>query len=440
MAERDIIMMSQKELKRLSVIHKAIDKQIAQVEAADILNLCIRQIGRITKRVKQEGDKGIIHKSRGRPSNRAIASKIKAKALRLCQTTYKGFNPTLASEKLEELNKIFIHPETLRLWFINGQIQYKRRKAKKYRSWRERKHHFGQMLQLDGSHHEWFERRGPKCVFMGYIDDATGKFFGRFYDYEGTKPAMDSFQRYINKYGIPQSVYLDKHTTYKSTKKPTIEEELENKKAKSQFERALEELGVEVIHAQSPQAKGRIERAFNTHQDRLVKEMRLKGIRGVKEANTFLSRYYIPKHNRKFTIPARNKANLHRALPKALNLDKILCIKQQAALRNDFTVAYEKKLYQVLESTPAKKVMVEERVNGAILILYKGKSLKYRQISQRPISVKPEKQYTPKPKKLYIPPKDHPYKSFKVSPYTHIHSYPQKEESSKEEKELLLVH
>ena len=440
MAGRDIIMISQKELKRLTVIRKIIDKQIAQVEAADILGLCVRQIARITKRISQEGDKGIIHKSRGRPSNRSIPAKTKEKALRLCQTTYKGFNPTFASEKLKESNKITIHPETLRLWFIKGQIQYKRRKAKKHRSWRERKHHFGQMLQLDGSHHEWFERRGPKCVFMGYIDDATGNFFGRFYDYEGTKPAMDSFKRYINKYGIPQSVYLDKHTTYKSTKKPTIEEELENKKAKSQFERALEELGVEVIHAQSPQAKGRIERSFNTHQDRLIKELRLKGISNVKGANVFLGRYYIPKHNRRFTVPARNKANLHRPLPNALNLEKILCIKQEAVLRNDFTVAYDRKLYQVLESTPAKKVMVEERVNGAIFIRSKGRSLKYRQISQRPMKAKPKKQDRPKPKKFYIPPKDHPYKSFKMSPYTHIHSYPQKEESSKEEKELLLVH
>ena len=294
MAGKDIIMMSTRELKRLTVIHKTIDRQIAQVEAADILGLCTRQIGRITERVKQEGDKGIIHKSRGRPSNRVIPSKIKARALNLCQTTYKGFNPTFASEKLSEINKITIHPETLRLWFIKGQIKYKRRKGRKHRFWRERKHCFGQMTQMDGSHHDWFEGRGPECVFMGYIDDATGTFFGRFHDYEGTFPAMDSFKRYINKYGIPQSVYLDKHTTYKSTKKPTIEEELENKKAKSQFERALEELGVEVIHAQSPQAKGRIERSFNTHQDRLIKEMRLKGINTVKEANKFLRYYYIP--------------------------------------------------------------------------------------------------------------------------------------------------
>ena len=215
---------------------------------------------------------------------------------------------------------------------------------------------------------------------------------------------------------------------------------MENKKAKSQFERALEELGVEVIHAQSPQAKGRIERSFNTHQDRLIKEMRLKGIGSVKEANKFLSVYYIPKHNRKFTIAARNKANLHRPVPQKFNLEKILCIKQEAALRNDFTVAYKKKLYQVLEPTPARKVMVQERVNNAIFITYKGKPLKYKQIMQKPLKTKPVKQGTVKPRKVYVPPKDHPYKSFKVSPYTHINSYPQKEESSKEEKELLLVH
>jgi len=441
MAERDIIMMTQKELKRLTIIHKTIDGQITQVDAADILALCTRQIGRVVKRVRLEGDKGVVHKSRGKPSNRTIPFKIKDKALNLCRTTYKGFNPTFASEKLLEVNKIKLHPETLRLWFIETGLKYKRRRARKHRSWRERKPCFGEMVQLDGSHHQWFEQRGPWCVFMGYIDDATGTFFGRFYDYEGTKPAMDSFKLYVKKYGIPQSVYLDKHSAYKSKKEPTVEEQLENKKAQTQFERALQELGVETIHADSPQAKGRIERTFNTHQDRLIKEMHLKGISTVKEANRFLSSYYIPKHNRKFTIPAKNKANLYRAIPKGLDLDKILCIRQEAALRNDFTVIYDRRLYQVLEPVNAKKLTVEERTNGNILITYKDKPLKYKQITQRPVKPKPKKTAKiTEPKKLYIPPKDHPYKSFKVSPYTHIHRYPQKEESSKEEKEPLLVH
>ena len=208
MAGKDIIAMTQGELKRLHIIRKALDKHITQAEAADIIGTCLRQAQRMVRAVRIKGDKGIVHKSRGRPSNRSTPPKIKDKVLNLCQTTYKGFNPTFASEKLEEIDKIKLHPETLRLWFIEDQIKYKKRKGRKHRCWRERKHCFGQMTQMDGSHHAWFEGRGSECVFMGYIDDATGTFFGRFHDYEGTKPAMDSFKRYINRYGIPQSVYL----------------------------------------------------------------------------------------------------------------------------------------------------------------------------------------------------------------------------------------
>ena len=166
-------------------------------------------------------------------------------------------------------------------------MPYEKRKGRKHRQWRERKHHFGEMVQMDGSHHDWFEGRGPKCVLMGYIDDATGTVYGRFYDYEGTIPAMDSFKRYIKRYGIPQSVYLDKHSTYKSTAKQSIEDELEDRKLMSQFEKSLQELGVKVIHAYSPQAKGRVEAAVRTFQDR-VNEMRLAGVKSVDQANEFL--------------------------------------------------------------------------------------------------------------------------------------------------------
>jgi hypothetical protein len=293
------------------------------------------------------------------------------------------------------------------------------------------------MIQIDGSHHDWFEGRAPGCVFMGYIDDATGNFFGRFYDYEGTKPALDSFKRYIKRYGLPQSVYVDKHTTYKSTKKLSPQEELENRKAMSQFERALEELGVKVIHADSPQAKGRIERAFGTHQDRLVKEMRIRGISRAQEANRLLTSYYTPKHNRRFTLPAKNKANLHRPIPQGLDLDKILCIKKKAALRNDFTVVYDKKLYQVLDSVSAKEVVVEERINGRIFITYKDKNLKYKQIFQRSVKEKPKRANEFKIRKVYIPPKDHPWRKFKLRSSSPIHTYQEKEKVDQKEKELV---
>ena len=415
MAGKDIVLMSTKELKRVPVIHNLLNRQLSQIEAANSLGLSTRQIRRITQRIRQNGNLALTHRSRGRPSNRAMPERLKSKILYLCNTRYKGFNPTFAAEKLFEIDKIGIHPDTLRKWFISKDIPYKRRKARKHRCWRPRKESFGQMVQLDGSHHDWLEGRGPWCVLMGYIDDATGRIFAHFYGYEGTKPAMDSFKRYIRQYGIPQSIYLDKHSTYKSTQKPTLEDELINQKVQSQFERALKELGVDIIHANSPQAKGRIERSFKTHQDRLVKELRLRNISSIEDANKFLHNEYIAKHNYRFAMAAKNKANLHRKIPKHLDLNRILCIKNKAALRNDFTVRMDNKFYQVLDPVRTKEVALEGRLNGRLYIYHKDTQLTYKLIDKRPKKV----QEHPKPRytfggKRFIPPQDHPYRKFKI--------------------------
>jgi len=438
MAGRYIIMVTTEELKKVSVINQVIKKQLTQVDAADILNLSDRQIRRIAIKIKAEGEQGVAHKSRGKPCNRTKPDKLKKQVLTLCKIRYKDFNPTFASEKLFEESKLSIHPETLRLWFIDAGIPYKKRKKRKYRSWRPRKLHAGEMVQIDGSEHDWFEGRGPECVLMGYIDDARGRFFGRFYAYEGTKPAMDSFKRYIKKYGIPQSAYFDKHSTYKSPKKPTIEEELKNIKAQSQLQRALGEIGVNVIHAHSAPAKGRIERSFETHQDRLIKEMRLKDIKSIEEANKFLESYYIPKHNRKFTVIAKEKADLHMSIPKGLDLDTIFCKKKKAFLRNDFTVAYNKKLYQIMERVSGKNIEVQERLNGRVFMVYKGRNLKHKEITERPVRKTPTKPYVFKIKKVWRPPMNHPYKaSLFGRRYPHIHNCPQKEKVAKRKRLLL---
>lgn len=411
MAGKDIFKMSMKELRRLPVIHGVINGQITQQEAADILGLCRQQIGRVTARVRQEGEIALIHKSRGRPSHRARPPAVKNKILQLCNTKYHGFSPTFASEKLFEIDKLYIHPDTLRKWFIEADVEYKKRKAPKHRCWRPRRDSYGEMVQLDGSHHKWLENRGPECVLMGYIDDATGNCFGLFYEHEGRMPAMDSFRRYIEKYGIPQSVYLDKHSTYKSTKKPTIEDELNNQKALTQFARALSELGVDMIYADSPQAKGRVERSFETHQDRLIKEMRLKDITTITQANRFASSYYFPKHNRKFAVIAKDKADLHTPIPKHLNLDRIFCIKNKAALRKDFTVQYNNAFYQILDTVRTDKVQIEERLDGRVHIYHKDKELTFKIIDKRPS--KPKQPC--RARRMYIPPaKDHPWRQYKT--------------------------
>jgi len=411
MAGKDIIVLHQRELKRLHVIHRVLDEALKQVEAAEILSLSDRQIRRIIKKVRVEGDDGIIHKSRGKLSNRRLPKKIKDKAIKFYREKLKGFGPTLASEKLSEMEGIEINKDTLRKWLIETGDWEKVRKSRKHRQWRERKHYFGEMIQIDGSHHDWFEGRGPECVLMGYIDDATGKVYARFYEYEGTMPAMDSFKRYVKKYGIPIRAYLDRHTTYKSPKKaafPGYDEE-----PLSQFERAMKELGVEVSHAHSPQAKGRIERLFRTFQDRVVKEMRLKGIKTIEEANKFLVSY-LPLYNKKFAVKPKDKEDIHRDIPKGINLDRILCIKTERTLRNDFTIAHSGKLYQIQDRIKAGKVTVEERINGTMVITNKDTFLKFKEITERPQRQKAMPRLSGK-KRQCKPSADHPWRKFNIN-------------------------
>ena len=409
MTELDMITLSRRETKRLHIIHQALDKRIPQETAAELVGLSSRQLRRMLKRVREEGDDGISHRSRGKVSNRRVPQKVKDKALKLYREKYSDFGPTFASEKLLDVHEIKLSDETLRLWLNKENIPYEKRKGRKHRQWRERKHHFGEMIQMDGSHHDWFEGRGPKCVLMGYIDDATGTVYGRFYDYEGTMPAMDSFKRYIKRYGMPQSVYLDKHTTYKSPAKQSIEDELEDIKPLSQFERSLAELTVTVIHANSPQAKGRIERQFRTLQDRLVKEMRLAGIKSVDQANEFLI-IYLPKHNTKFKVKAVSEVDLHRPALSMRELNKIFCIREERTLQNDFTIAYNGKLYQIKDAVKTRKVTVEERMDGSMHITHKGLDLSYREITTRPAKENPKKPAVMQEKQGRYQSPNHPWK------------------------------
>jgi transposase len=413
-AEQDMITMSRREAKRLHLIHQALEEKITQVEAAGLIGLSDRQIRRMIKRIRKEGDEGICHRSRGKTSNRRMPKKVKEQALKLFKEEYHDFNLAHATEKLAEVHGIMINDETLRLWLNEAAIPYKKRKGKKHRERRERRAHFGALVQIDGSHHDWFEGRGPVCVFMGYIDDATNTVHGRFYDYEGTMPAMDSMKRYIKRYGIPKSVYLDKHTTYKSWAEPTVEEELNDKKPMSHFEKSLAGLEIEVIHANSPQAKGRVERLFKTLQDRLVREMRLLGIKSVDEANEFLITY-LPKYNRKFKKLAASDADLHRPAPHSRELDRILCIKEERTVKNDFTIAHNGKFYQIEQATRAEKVMVEERLDGTLHISYKGQDLRYREIVKKSMEIIPESPILLQERKPWTPPADHPWKTLFLS-------------------------
>lgn len=401
--------MTGRDLKRLHVVRQHLEKQIDQKEGSKILGLCVRQFRRLVKRVREEGDAGILHRSRGRKSNRRIDAKKRKKALRLYSRKYSGFGPTFASEKLSRDDGVDVKAETLRLWLREAEAPYKRRKSRKRRARRERRSCLGSMAQMDGSHHDWLEGRGPKMVLMGYIDDATSRVYGRFYDYEGTVPAFDSFKRYAQRCGIPASVYLDKHSTYRSPKELTAAEQLQGlEKPESQFERAMRELGVEVIHAHSPQAKGRVERLFGTLQDRLVKEMRLRKIKTQEAANVFLEEY-LPDHNRRFSVAARQSGDAHRPSPGVRELDAILCVKTERRLSADWTVAYKGKTYQIEDRAATKRIVVEERLDGTLRFCGKGKPLKYRELAERPRRAAAESKAAPR-KGGHKPSADHPWK------------------------------
>ncbi len=276
-------------------------------------------------------------------------------------------------------------------------------------------------------------------MLIGFIDDATGEVFARFYEYEGTIPIMDLTKKYIRKYGIPMSLYMDNHSTYKSQGKPTIEDELAGKRPLSQFERAAEDLDIKLIHARSPQAKGRIERLFKTFQDRVIKEMRLAGVNSTKDGNIFLRRY-LPKYNKRFRVEAFKKTDMHRPLEPGINLDERLCVKTRRTVRNDYTVAHNSKLYQIISSTKAKKVIVEDRISGRVVINDDGTYLTYREINNRP---KKQSEKKVQIKHGYSS-KDgsHPWKKWIDRGYPQNPSYSQrkKKEAKKKEKRLLLVH
>jgi hypothetical protein len=408
MVGEDTVIMSVKELRRVHVIRHAMEKKLTQVEAGALVRLTARHIRRLIQRVRQEGDRGLAHRGRGQPSNRRIAAPLKAQALKLYAQQYGDFGPTLAAEKLAERHGLTLSDETLRLWLRAAGVTHFQRRKRPHRSRRERKPHVGELVQMDGSHHDWLEGRGPHGVLMAYIDDASSRVSARFYAYEGTIPAMDSFQRYVTQYGIPLAVYADKHSTYRAPAEPTREEQLAGVKPQSQFGRALGELGVELIPAHSPQAKGRVERLFGTFQDRLIKEMRLAGVATLDEANRFLEGY-LPLYNRRFTVLPAQATDLHRPRPAGCALDRILCIKTTRCLRNDFTIAHEGGLYQIHETIRATHVLVEERVDGTMRLTHKGRTLAYHAITSRPVKAAAVTPVSP-PRRPVTPRPDHPWR------------------------------
>jgi hypothetical protein len=410
----DMITMTRRELERYQVVQRTLKREITQAKAGELLELSERHIRRLAKRVRLKGIRGLVHGNRGRPSPRKMSPEIVERIASIIGERYPDFTPLHAMEKLRERHKIGVSREKVRQIMMAQGLWRRRRRKKEDHVWRERKPHLGEMVQLDGSHHAWLEERGPRLVLMGYGDDATGRFFGRFYDHEGVYPAMDSLRRYIERYGLPQALYLDKHSTYRTTRQPATEELLRDQQAQTQFERAAQELGIKLIHANSPQAKGRIERVFGTLQDRLVKEMRLAGVSTCEQANRFLDRY-LPAYNRRFMKEPLRPQDLHRPLPNSLNLADIFCLQGLRTVNNGYIIQWTNRTFVLTRPSLTlrrQKVVVREWFDGRLSIRFKGKELEYKEVDRvrpkpavRVFAIKVRR----KPPK-YIPPPTHPWK------------------------------
>jgi len=411
--EEETITLTKREAEKLRILHQVMERMLTQVGAGEILGITDRQVRTLLRRVRTEGAKGLVHRGRGRVSPRRMPEEMEDRIEKIIRSKYPDFSPLHASEKLGERHRIEVSREKVRQVMMARGIWKRRRARKEDHVWRERKHHVGEMVQMDGSHHDWLEGRGPRLVLMGYVDDATGRFYGRFYDHEGVLPAMASLRGYIELYELPLAIYLDKHSTYKTTRQADMDELLRGVQAETQFERALAELGIRIIHAHSPQAKGRVERVFKTLQDRLVKEMRLAGVKSLQEANSFLEDY-LDTFNRRFMKEALEPGDLHRALPKSVVLDDVICIKGVRTVNEGYLVRWRGRMFVLQKPSLTlrrQKVTVLDRFDGRLLLRFKGRDLEYREVREprpaepKPVMIKPRR----KPPK-YDPPPTHPWR------------------------------
>ncbi len=415
--------LNSKEQERADILQSAITGKITNAQAAKQLRLSVRQVQRAKAGIRKGGDTAVIHKLKGEPGNHRIDNSIKEKALKLIAEKYDDFKPTFASETLQEIHDLSINPQTLRRWMVTDGIwkTRKQKKTGKYRSWRPRKENFGEMQQFDGSYHLWFENRFvdqfgtpiETCLLAG-IDDATGKITkASFMPNEGVHAVFTFWKEYVEELGKTLSIYLDKFSTYKINHKSAVD----NKELMTQFGRAMMDLAITLIPAETPQAKGRIERLFQTLQDRLIKEMRINNINNPTDGNTFLDEVFIPKFNKRFAVTPTKNGDVHKFLTDTdkANIDRIFSVQSERVINNDFTIQFKTRWYQLTEiqetTVRAKeKVTVEEWLDQSIHFSLRGKYLNYTVLPERPKKVKRPPPILTRHKLNWIPPADHPWR------------------------------
>jgi transposase-like protein len=370
-----ILTMSQSERKRLKIVEQIVSQKMTVKEGSYLIGKSERQTYRIIKRYLKEGDAGLIHRLRGTSSNRGYPEKIKKEVIRIYWQKYRDFGPTLFSEKLAEYHKISIHHETIRRWMRKNGIITSERKKRPHRRKRERKKAIGEMLQFDGSHHDWFEGRGSKCCLLNAVDDASGKVFLRLAPTESTRTVLVALRQYVELHGIPNSIYTDRFSVYYEENRLT------------DFGLAMEKLGIRTIFANSAEAKGRVERGNRTHQDRLVKEMRLRGISTIAEANKFLKEHFISDHNNRFASED-SLCDIHRSI-EGYELDNIFCYETYRQVRNDYTIMLEGNYIQLENSEtplpcPKQNITVREYLDGSLHLFNEENELKFRLLKSKP--------------------------------------------------------
>jgi transposase len=411
-----LLIMSNRELTRLEAMQRIQDKRLTQKEAARMLNLSVRQVKRLYRAYKAHGAKGLVSARRGRPSNHRMDVQVEQQVLDLLKEKYEDFGPTLAHEKLTEVHGIGLSRESVRkLMIVEGLWKPKRARKPSAHPLRERRACFGELVQIDGSDHDWFEGRGPRCTLLMYIDDATGQLLELWFVPAETFFAYcEATRHYLERYGKPVAFYSDKHGIFRVNQPRP----LGTTSGLTQFGRAMQELDIQILCANTPQAKGRIERAFQTLQDRLVKELRLRSIADIDSANAYLPEFRAD-FNRRFAVLPRSRHDAHRPLLKSQNLDVILTHQKTGTLSKNLTVQYNKTIYQIQSNRPEyalrnAQVTICENAQGEVTILYKSKPLSYTIFHKSPRQAEvvdsktlDRQIQTPKP-----PAPDHPWRQY----------------------------
>jgi transposase len=379
------LLMSRKDCRKVQVLSRVKERLITVRRASEILGLSYRQTKRLWKRYREGGEKAVIHRGRGAPSNNHWGAEVKENVLSRYREVYQGFGPTLAVEKLSEEDHLPpISRETLRMWLLEAGLWQRHRRHRPYRKRREPKHHFGELVQLDGSPHPWFGEEHNSCCLMNMVDDATGVTLAIMNEQETSEAAMRILWAWIERYGIPLALYCDLKNVYLITREPTVEEQLEGKLPKSAFGLACEKLGIQIISAHSPQAKGRVERKHGVYQDRFVKELRLRGAKTIAEANMILNGGFIEKLNGKFARQPLEKEDLHVRLAANQDLRDIFCFEQPRSVSQDWVVRHDNHFYQISrgrESLPRAggKVTVRVWLDGSVHILHRERRIPFKE-------------------------------------------------------------